>query len=217
MDAAGFSMTVRDKLKALRIKAKMSIRAVSAALGLGETSYRYYESRDFKGSYIPMELARQLVELWGPRGVDSGEILALAGNVVEVPQHGAGLRSPEAVPYLVADGSAEAGLIAMLAPTAKRADLWVMHSRALDLAGILPGDMMVVDIGDAHARKGDIVCAQVHSRTSDEAETLFRIYEKPYLVALSSERRYAKPLQVDDNDVTIMGRVLASFRQLQRE
>jgi hypothetical protein len=209
MDGSTPSVSLHARLKALREQANMSIRATASALG---SNYAYYESRTFKGPFLPMRIARRLAEIWAPHGVDSGDVLALAGSFDELPTVPTGLRAPEAQRFAVEDDSDRA-LVAALAPEARRADLWQVNSRALDLAGVLPGDFLVVDIGDVDARKGDIVCAQVHSRTGDHAQTVFRIYEKPYLVALSSERRYAKPLQVDDSDVTIMGRVLASFRR----
>jgi len=161
--------------------------------------------------FIPMELAHQLIQIWSPRGVDSALVMALTGSQATHPLPQQGLHLPEATAY--EPEPSEAAVIAALAPDAKRADLWQNHSAALDLAGILPGDVLVVDIGDVRALPGEIVCAQVYRRTGDDAETVFRIYEPPFLVARSSDRRFTKPLLMDGENVSVRGRVRASFRR----
>lgn len=188
----------------------MSIRDVAQQVDSAGSTYAYYESPRFKKDVIPVSMARRLAELWAPRGVDSGQVMALAGMTSgEQLTRSAGLAQPEAVPYQAEPG--DAAIIQALAPDARRADLWEMRSRALNLAGILPGDIMIVDLAPFIAAADDIVCAQRY-RPGGEAETVFRIFDPPYLVAVSNDTDFRKPLLIDDH-VSIMGRVLASFRR----
>jgi transcriptional regulator with XRE-family HTH domain len=94
---------------------------------------------------------------------------------------------------------------------ANAVDPWVLRSRALESAGFLPGDVLLVGMNE-RPRPHDVVCAQVYDWTAGKAETIFRIYEPPYLVAASSAIDLMKPLVVDDERVIIKGVMLQSFR-----
>ena len=89
-------------------------------------------------------------------------------------------------------------------------DAWVMRSRALENSGVLPGDVLVVDL-NASPTDGDIVCAQLYNRAG-EVETAFRIYEKPFLVAASSDPAFRRPTLIDGDRAQIKGVVVASLR-----
>lgn len=90
------------------------------------------------------------------------------------------------------------------------ADVWVMKSRALENAGFLPGDIMIVDL-NAEPRDGDAVCVQLYDRAG-RAETAFRIYESPFLVAASSDPVLRRPVLVDNERAIIRGVVTATLR-----
>ncbi len=66
------------RLKVLREKAGLSMRAVSETLGWALTRYQHYEDR-YRRRYLPVELVRTLAELFGAHGVDPREVLELAG------------------------------------------------------------------------------------------------------------------------------------------
>lgn len=87
-------------------------------------------------------------------------------------------------------------------------DPWRLKSRALELAGYLPGDVLIVDL-NAEPEDGDAVVAQNYEGGT---ETIFRLYQKPYLVAAAVDRVPRRPLLVDDDSVMIRGVVIAMFR-----
>lgn len=87
---------------------------------------------------------------------------------------------------------------------------WVLKSRALEVIGYLPDDVLLVDL-NATPRDGDIVCAQHYDRLG-RAETMFRLYQKPYLTAPALSPITFRPLVVDDDRVQIQGVVIASLR-----
>lgn len=95
----------------------------------------------------------------------------------------------------------KAALLA-LAAGRKSIEAWTMSGTALQAAGVLPGDVLLVDLNEP-ARAGDIVCAELFE--SGLRRIVFRIFEKPYLVAPSLEPRSWMPLVVDDRNVIVRG------------
>ncbi|PZP54968.1 MAG: hypothetical protein DI604_36820 [Delftia acidovorans] len=90
-------------------------------------------------------------------------------------------------------------------------DAWVMRSRALEAAGYLPGDVLVVDM-NAAPQSGDVVCAEILDR-SGKPEMVMRILERPFLVAATFDPSLFKPMLIDGDRVTVRGVVIASFRE----
>lgn len=84
-------------------------------------------------------------------------------------------------------------------------------SRVLDLAGILPGDLLRLDMG-LPPQAGDIVDAQIYGPQRG-AETVLRLYDPPYLVTRSSDPATpAKPLLVDGERIRIAAVVVQVVR-----
>lgn len=90
-------------------------------------------------------------------------------------------------------------------------DPWILRSTALDAIGFLPGDVMIVSLNE-RPRAGDIVCAQVYDWGRARAETVFRVYEPPYLMAATTSKELLRPHVVDDERVVIKGVMLQSLR-----
>jgi hypothetical protein len=91
---------------------------------------------------------------------------------------------------------------------------WRVTSRALDLAGFMPGDLVEFDLTDDRPAPGEVVVAQHYSSDGRQATTLLRIYEPPYLVRASSDPDAPRrPVEVKEGRVAIMGR----FWRLVRE
>jgi transcriptional regulator with XRE-family HTH domain len=90
-------------------------------------------------------------------------------------------------------------------------DAWHLNSRALELAGYLPGDILFLKLGETPLR-GDVVCAQNYDWPAGKAETIFRIFEPPFLIAATTEPRLMRPFAVDDEAISIKGVVVSSLR-----
>lgn len=91
------------------------------------------------------------------------------------------------------------------------ADPWLLSSNTLEDAGYLPGMIVIVDL-NAQPDRGDVVCAQLYRWEEGTAETIFRLYEPPFLLAATREARYRKPLFVDNDRVVIKGVVTEALR-----
>jgi transcriptional regulator with XRE-family HTH domain len=81
---------------------------------------------------------------------------------------------------------------------------WLMKGWALDMAGVLPGDIMLIDL-NARPKAGDVVCAQITDWATGAAETIFRRFDPPFIVAHSAKLGPQKPEIVDDDRVAVRG------------
>jgi transcriptional regulator with XRE-family HTH domain len=96
-------------------------------------------------------------------------------------------------------------------PAAPNQGRWRITTRALELAGYLPGDLVLMDMTVA-PRRGDIVCAQVYDLKGG-AETKIRVYQPPFLVTQTMDPRAEdQPLYVDNERVVVVGTVIRSLR-----
>ncbi len=69
-------------LKRLReaTEPKLSVRATAEALQMPASSYAFYEDpSSFKKPFLPVPLTKQLAQIFGERGIDRRDVLALAG------------------------------------------------------------------------------------------------------------------------------------------
>lgn len=138
------------------------------------------------------------------------QVSPLAPYLTEPLHHGRGFSESDARPFEPQGDDAATKAIMAAKSGRNHIDPWVLRSRALEAAGYLPGDVLIVDLNE-NAVDGDVVCAQVYDR-SGNAETVFRVLERPFLVAATLERRPTKPLLVDDEQIVIRGVVVASVR-----
>jgi AcrR family transcriptional regulator len=121
----------------------------------------------------------------------------------------------DAAPFVIGQGDdpAATALRALIAGR-NGIDPWTVKTRALELAGYLPGDVVLVDL-NALPRPGDAVCAQVYDWPRMKAETVMRIFERAsavdLLLARSLDPAFATPLLADGERVVIKG-VLLPYR-----
>lgn len=126
-----------------------------------------------------------------------------------------GFRELEAEPYQIDLRSPLSAAVDAMVDDRDHVHPWTLRSNALDMAGYRPGDILIVDL-NGKPTAGDIVCAQLYDWQTGRAETVFRIFEPPFLIAASSEEAFRRPRLVDDNSVAIKGVVEAMFRPRKR-
>lgn len=93
-------------------------------------------------------------------------------------------------------------------------EAWRLKTLALESAGYLPGDILFVNQLADHeqARPQDAICAKVVDYQRGSAETVWRIFDPPFLVAAAQDRTAYKPILVDGERVKIAGIIRESFR-----
>ena len=92
-------------------------------------------------------------------------------------------------------------------------DWWEVRSLLLDLEGLLPGDKIAVDL-NRQAQPGDIVLAQVESKSGTDIETVLRKFEPPMLTCRTTQREYPGPEFVDGSRVIVMGVAVSLRREM---
>lgn len=90
-------------------------------------------------------------------------------------------------------------------------EAWRLKTSALEAAGYLPGDVVLVDL-NATAQPQDAVSAHVYDWKGGGAETVWRIFTPPFLVGASNDRTAYKPLLVDNDRVIVKGVIVEMVR-----
>jgi transcriptional regulator with XRE-family HTH domain len=144
--------------------------------------------------------------------------IAQATNVPAPPdllgQAGGGFREPDAEPFdyeLAPASDPVARAVRLIIESAENIVPWEVKGRALEHLGWRAGDIMFVDL-NGEPQPGDLVCAQAYDFDNMRAETLFRIYEPPFLIAAGPDPASWKPLSLGDRSVAVKGVVISTFR-----
>lgn len=117
----------------------------------------------------------------------------------------------DAAPYAPEKSDSLTGAVRALIGGRNGVDAWTIKGRALELAGYLPGDIVLVDL-NATPVQGDAVCAQVYDWQQGKAQTVMRIYQRSgpveLLVPRSLDPAYDQTLVLDGERIVIKGVVL---------
>ncbi|HVV91849.1 MAG TPA: hypothetical protein VHD15_00375 [Hyphomicrobiales bacterium] len=185
----------RAWLEQIRAATNLPLTRIAAEAGLAESTLTRLFSRTYTGTLhaLTIEALKRRFQVPGPDQAAQ-----------------TGLRETEATPYVADESEASDHAVHALLGARPAADPWVLRTRALDLAGYLPGDIVVLDL-NATPRHGDVVCAQIYDFERMRAETIWRIYEPPFLLAASTDPSFRRP--VSDTSVSIKGVVVAAFRR----
>ncbi len=145
---------------------------------------------------------------------------ALSARTISAVENATGISYGAAIrPRLYRPQEAESYALDQSGPLAARIqamlngsnlNAWTLKTRALETVGFVPGDIVVVDLGEP-ALPGDAVCAQIYDAKAMRAETVFRLYEPPFLHAATFDRLQSAPILIDGN-VGIKGPVIMSIR-----
>jgi transcriptional regulator with XRE-family HTH domain len=114
--------------------------------------------------------------------------------------------SEEAEPFVPDAGSFESRV------PLKDAQSWYrIRDSRLDEIGIMPGDLVVIDIGKAAMAAlmiGDMVIANLYSADGKSAETIVRQWIPPRLLITNSRSRNLTPLNLEQDNVSLLGAVV---------
>lgn len=87
--------------------------------------------------------------------------------------------------------------------------------RSLELEGYLPGDIVVID-EDVAPSAGDIVCVDLSNQRPGGASRVLRLFEPPYLMSRSIDRRVEPAPILLDRSVEIKGTATAMLREMRK-
>ena len=216
------------KLKQLRQRAGLSIREVAHALGMEHgSSYQHYEDR-FRKPHLPLDLMRKLVPVFAKGGVESSELLALAG--VEARTSGPGDATMLRIEELDVRASAGAGLVGSeervvaqwqvpteivrgysTAPAAELRIITVMGD-SMEPA-LMPGQRVLVDTGDRlPSPPGIFVVWDGLGLVVKRIQVL--PHTEPPKVKITSDNAKYDPYERTLDEAYIQGRVIGQWRWL---
>lgn len=93
-----------------------------------------------------------------------------------------------------------------------RLDAMSVTSRALELDGILPGDIVFIERNGERARPGDIVLVEVQNHAQSPKSTIIRRYDPPVVTPHTMDTSIKRAHIVDDTSVVIAGKVRGTWR-----
>lgn len=194
----------RDWLRRVLDTQRTTPSELAVAAGLADvTLTRFLNRDDYEGVLSPLTV-RLIVEHTGLPGPDD-----MSGS----NGRSFGFAEGAQLDYRAHEhkGSQLGRVLALMLSDRPNAAPWLLSTHALEGAGYLAGDVVIVDTG-VRPRAHDAVCAQVLDHAGG-AETVFRIYEPPVLTGANlnvAER--PRPLVVDGHQVSIAGVVTDVFR-----
>ncbi|KIZ39061.1 MULTISPECIES: helix-turn-helix transcriptional regulator [Rhodopseudomonas] len=91
---------------------------------------------------------------------------------------------------------------------------WRLKTMALEGVGYLSGDIVFVRMLEEgqSPRPQDAVCAHITDYQHGAAETVWRVFDPPFLVGAANDRTAYKPVLVDGDRVKIAGVIEQSYR-----
>lgn len=191
-------------IKAVAAHLNLSISALAQRTGVAPSTLTRYVN-DRSGTLTIKDATLDAIAGFSgvPKLIMPGTRLPLGMSEAGVVPYRAGESEP--LPDWVADAveKAKAGRNGI--------DAWIIKDRALDLLGILPGDVVLID-QNRRARAGDVVCVQLTDLVTGNVETVMRHYEPPYVLTYSARMQPARPEAVDDERVIIMGVSIGAIR-----
>ncbi len=125
--------------------------------------------------------------------------------------HPAGFRESEAAPYNPKGSGEVADIVRALVADRNSVTPWTLKSRALETSGYMPGDVLIVDLNEGPT-PGDVVCAQLYDWARSSAQTVFRLWEPPYLTPATLDPALREIFPVDNRNTAIKGVVVATVR-----
>lgn len=189
--------------------------AIATELGLAVTTLTRPLRPDDPGTSAPNQgTIEKIVNRYGIAPPDFGQ---RAVSAFRRPLRGF---QEDAAPYRPSGDDALSSAVRALIAGRSAADPWIVKSRALELAGYLPGDVVIVDLGRT-PQIGDAVCAQINIDFSRmTAETVMRIYERAgatdVLVARSMDPSMQQPVALDHR-AAIKGVIVGMVRPPHRD
>lgn len=162
----------------------------------------------------PSTITRFMNDGTGKLGVTDRTLEAIATysgvakNVLPGQRSIPGLGENEVVPFdkhhLEAIPAWVDGAIAAIRGDRNGIEPWLVKSWALDLLGIVPSDILVID-QNRRPKAGDVVIARITDLVTGSTEAVVRQYRPPFIITHSAKSGSTTPEVVDENRVVIIG------------
>jgi len=215
---------VNERLKALRIAAGFkTAKDFSDFYGFTQQTYGAHErGPEAGGRGLKRGVAETYVDCLKDKLPDlTVDWLLFGEGTSPIGSKAAPGLSEDAVPFAhgvtvtTEKRNTKTSLIEVLYPGHPNADVWEVETRAMNMEGILPGDLIITDLGLA-PEVGDVVLAQQTDPETGKSQTLLRRYDPPYLIAHSTDAIFLKPVTVDNVAVIVMAVVVGKAGKVRK-
>lgn len=197
----------KEWLQEVQSRTRRSLTEISRVAGFSpSTLTRFFNDR---GAHQGALSSLTIIRIVEATGIQAPSIVLGSNNGVAAPA----TAPREAEMYEPHDNDGGLGIMVSSYVNGHRhLQLWQLKTDQLAAAGYRPGDVLVLDT-NAAPREGDVVCAEVFTR-SHQAETLliWRLFEPPYITARPLGGAPARPRLVDGESVVVRGVVCAMLR-----
>jgi transcriptional regulator with XRE-family HTH domain len=168
------------------------------------------------GQPMTLEQARIFAEMMGVPLPEMVERAGLAGRPT-AQMLSPGFAESDCAAWVpgpgIGEGTATRSIAAVLGADRPGVDIWRVRTRAMQMAGYMPDDFLLVDTHAAErVRPGDTVIAQIYNNATGTAATVLRRLDPPVLMCASADPEDAKAHVVDGVNVLVRGKVVASWR-----
>jgi transcriptional regulator with XRE-family HTH domain len=212
------STEVTRRLKELRERAGLSVRAMAQRVGMSSSGYSHYETPSrFKDHYLPMAVAMQIARALDGTQVHPDEVMDLAGSTATAPlmaPPGPGMAESATAfdfhehPTDPADPQRPwRALFGQTAATPATFMLLAAHPAF----GLLQGDVLICDMARV-PRPGELALVTITDEDTASSVTTLRRYLPPYLASCDISDN--PPLRTDQPGVTVRYPVIGSIRGL---
>lgn len=231
--------SLNDRLKGIRTRSGLSVRALAGELGMPPSTYAAYEDRaKFKKPILPLDFAQRLADVFEPHGIERAEVMALAGLTGELSRISAPKRDAEADEWLEVTGAVEAGAWRAQTewPASERymvrfgpSDFPIEQRFAVRMEGlsmnrtIQPGadlDCLKVKFSPVPPMPGDLVIVERHAHDLVEltCKRLAKVGDEYELRCESYEPEFQDPIPIGkpdgdiftDDEIRVVGIVLSA-------
>ena len=175
---------------------------IADGAGVSDTTLtRILYHSDYKGtlSQVTIDRIKAAYKLPGPEDTTKGRGAALLG-FAEAERFVLTREAPELL-----------AIVNSICKLHNDAEAWRLKTGSLEIAGYLAGDIVFVDTTVQPAPQ-DAVCVQIADYQHGSAETVWRIFDPPFLVGAAHDRTAYKPVLVDNERVKVRGVIVDSLR-----
>lgn len=195
---------ILDWVEWLRVRTGQTLSELAEGAGLSSNTLTRLKQRD--SALLDALSVRMLSEYTGLPGPDLYKHGPTSGFAEEASRYDSA--APGIEPTVVK-------FVQLMTKDRPNVAPWWLKTRALEGLGYMLGDLVITD-ATVPPQAGDAVCAQVYDLRTGSAETVFRVFEPPYLIAFHGDASLRKPLLIDNERVIVMGTVTDSLRTRQR-
>lgn len=210
------SKDIPRRLKAIRNRAKLSVRAMAERAGMSPSGYSHYETASrFKDDYLPMGVAMQIAKALENTPADPSEVIALAGATSDhkPAQTTAAGFSEETTPYEFNEhptkpDDPQRPFRALFGNAIVTPSTYLLHDTHHGF-GLFRGDILVCEMARV-PRPGELVLVTIIDEDTAHSATTVRRYLPPYLASCDISDN--PPLRMDQPGVTARYPVIGSIR-----